>query len=482
MDNKRVIINFIWRFLERSGAQGVNFIVALILARLLEPEVYGIVALITVFTSILNVFVDSGFGSALIQKKDADDLDFSSVFYFNIVSCSVLYLGLFFVAPYISTFYNIPELAILIRVQSLTLIISGVKFVQQAYVSRNMIFKKFFFATLGGTLGAAAIGLWMAWNGYGIWALVVQSLFNNAVDTVILWITVKWRPRKMFSARRLKALLSYGWKLLASSLLDTAYANLQKLIIGKIYTTEDLAFYTKGDVFPSTIIGNINASIDSVLLPALSAEQDQRDIVRGMTRRAIKTSSYIIWPMMIGLAVCAEPLVLLILTEKWLPCVPFLRIFCVTYAFWPIHTANLNAIKALGRSDIFLKLEIIKKVSGLIILLAAMHHGMMVMAYSSLLTSAISQVVNTWPNRKLLKYSYFQQITDIFPSVMLAMFMGACVLAVRLTGLPDGTTLAIQVLTGVTIYIAGSALLKLDSFIYLWNKLVLPFYERMKRG
>ena len=325
-NKETVTSNFLWRFFERCGAQGVTFIVSIVLARILDPEVYGTVALVTIFTAIMQVFVDSGMGNALIQKKDADDLDFSSVFYFNLVMCSGLYLIMFIAAPFISGFYDIPELTPVIRVLSLVLIISGVKNVQQAYVSRNMLFKRFFFATLGGTLGAAAVGITMAYLGFGVWALVCQMLFNSAVDTIILWITVKWRPKRMFSLQRLKGLFSYGWKLLASSLLDTIYKDLRQLLIGKFYSKSDLAQYNRGKDFPKFIVSNINTSIDSVLLPTMSKVQDDKTAVRNMTRRAIKTSTYLMMPFMVGIAVCAEPLVSFLLTDKWLPCVRLLSI------------------------------------------------------------------------------------------------------------------------------------------------------------
>lgn len=353
--------NFLWRFAERCGAQLVSFIVSIVLARILAPEDYGTIALVTVFTAILQVFVDSGLGTALIQKKDADDLDFSSVFYFNFVICLILYAGMFAAAPYIAIFYEDATLTPVIRVLSLTIVISGVKGIQQAYVSRNMLFKRFFFSTIGGTILSAFLGIGLAYTGFGVWALVAQQLSNTAIDTLILWITVKWRPKKKFSWKRLKDLLAFGWKLLVSSLLDTAYNNLRNLIIGKMYSSSDLAFYNQGDKFPKVIVTNINTSIDSVLLPTMSNVQDDRDRVKQMTRRAIKTSTYVMAPLMMGLAFCAEPIVKIVLTDKWLPCVPFLRVFCITYMFWPVHTANLNAINAMGRSDWFLRLEIIKK-------------------------------------------------------------------------------------------------------------------------
>lgn len=466
-----VLNNFIWRFLERCGSQLVAFAVSVVLARLLDPKVYGTVALVMVFTTILQVFVDSGVGTALVQKKEADDLDFSSVFFFNLGLCLLLYAGMFFCAPLISSFYGVPELTEIIRVLSLTIIISGVKNVQQAYVSRNMMFKRFFFAALGGTIGAAVLGIWMAYRGYGVWALVAQHLFNTAVDTAILWITVKWRPKRVFSWSRLKGLFSYGWKLLVSGLMDSVYNEIRQLIIGKLYTTQDLAYYNRGKQFPFLIINNINTSIDSVLWPSLAKEQDDKSRVRSMTRRAIKTGVYVIAPLMIGLAVVAEPLIKLLLTEKWLYCVPFLRVFCISYMFFPVQTTSMNAIKAIGRSDLFLKLEIIKKILGVAILLCTMWHGVEILAYGLLLTSIVNLVVNSWPTRKLLDYRYIDQVKDILPGILLAMFMGGAVYFVSLLPLDSIFVLLIQIVLGAVIYIGGSMLLRLEVYEYLIRQL-----------
>ena len=467
MQNKKILVNFIWRFAERCGAQLVTFIVSIVLARILAPEDYGTIALITVFTTILQVFVDSGLGTALIQKKNADDMDFSSVFYFNFIVCIILYICMFFSAPFISKFYNDNSLTPVIRVISLTIVISGVKGIQQAYVSKYMMFKRFFFSTIGGTIFSAILGIILAYEGCGVWALVAQQLSNTAIDTLILWLTVKWRPKRIFSWKRLKALLSFGWKLLLSSLLDTCYSNLRNLIIGKLYSSADLAFYNQGDKFPKVIVTNVNTSIDSVLLPTMSGAQDNRERVKNMTRRAINTSTYIMAPFMMGLAFCAEPIVRLVLTDKWLPCVVFLRIFCITYMFWPVHTANLNAINAMGRSDWFLRLEVIKKTMGMIILLSTMWFGVKAMAYSSLLTSVLSQIINSWPNRKLLNYGYLEQVRDFAPGIILAVFMGLCVYIIGYIPLNDGATLIIQIIVGAAIYIGMSAILKLEEFEYL---------------
>lgn len=467
--SNRTLVNFIWRFAERCGAQLVTFIVSIVLARILSPSDYGTIALVTVFTTILQVFIDSGLSTALIQKKDADDLDFSSVFYFNFIVCLILYIIMFVSAPCIADFYKDSNLITIIRVISLTLIISGVKGVQQSYVSRNMLFKRFFFSTLGGTIFSAVLGIIMAYAGFGVWAIVFQQLSNNAIDTLILWITVKWRPIKKFSWIRLKHLLSFGWKMLASSLLDTVYNNLRNMIIGKLYTSADLAFYNQGDKFPKLIVTNINTSIDSVLLPTMSNEQDNHVRVKDMTRRAIKISTYIMAPLMIGLAFCARPIVQLVLTDKWLPCVPYLQIFCVSYLFWPIHTANLNAIKAMGRSDLFLKIEIIKKFIGMILLIITMNISVMAMAYSLLISGLISQIINSWPNRYLLKYSYIDQIKDILPNIVIALIMGGFVYFISYSNLPILVSLVVKILSGGIIYLILSILTKNDSFIYLIN-------------
>ena len=477
MEKKIVFKNFIWRFAERCGAQLVTFIVSIVLARILAPEDYGTIALVTVFTTILQVFVDSGLGTALIQKKEADDLDFSSVFFFNFAVCLILYIGMFIAAPFIAEFYNDSSLTSVVRVISLTIVISGVKGIQQAYVSRNMMFKRFFFSTIGGTIFSAIFGIVLAYQGFGVWALVAQQLSNTAIDTLILWLTVKWRPKLMFSWNRLKTLLVFGWKLLVSALLDTCYNNLRNLIIGKMYSSADLAYYNQGDKFPKVIVTNINTSIDSVLLPTMSSAQDDRERVKNMTRRAIKTSTYVMAPLMMGLAFCSVPIVHLVLTDKWLPCVPFLRIFCVTYMFYPIHTANLNAINAMGRSDWFLRLEVIKKIVGMAILLSTMWFGVMAMAYSLLLSSVLSQIINSWPNRKLLGYGYLEQIRDIAPAIILAVIMGICVYFIGYIPLPTIVTLIIQIVAGAIIYIVLSAILKLEEYEYLTG-MIKSFFKR----
>lgn len=463
----RVLSNLMWRFAERCGAQLVSFIVSVVLARILEPDAYGTIALITVFTTLLQVFVDSGLGNALIQKKDADDLDFSTVFYTNLAFCTVLYLLVFAASPVIAAFYDRPEMVPYIRVLAVTLLISGVKNVQQAYVSKHMLFRVFFFSTLGGTIAAGVIGVSMALMGFGIWALIAQQLINLTIDTCILWITVRWRPRAVYSLARLRGLYSYGWKLLASSFLDKLYSNLNSLIIGKLYSAKDLAYFNQGDKFPRLVIENINTSIDSVLFPAMAEEQDDVARVKNMTRRAIRISTYVLAPMLMGLAAAAEPLVRLVLTDKWLFSVPFMRIFCMSYVLYPVHTANLNAIKAMGRSDIFLKLEIFKKVLGLIMLLISMWFGVTVIAWCLFLTSLLSQLINSAPNRRLLNYGYLEQLKDMLPNLACAAAMALGVYALQFLGLGAAVTLVLQIGAGVVLYLALSVIFHLGSFRYV---------------
>lgn len=467
VNKSRVITSLLWKFMERGGTQGIQFIVQIVLARLLVPKDYGIIALISIFIVIANVFVQSGFNTALIQKKDADEVDFSSVFYLSLFVAGLLYLILFFTAPLVADFYNIHQITLVLRVLSITLFFGAFNSIQNALVSRNMQFKMLFYSSLGAILMSGIVGIVLAYLGLGVWALVAQQLTNQFMITVIMWFTVKWRPKLIFSFKRVKGLFSYGWKLLVSSLIDNLYMNLQSLIIGKIYNPSMLGFYNRGDQFPKVIVSNINGSIQSVMLPVLASEQDNRKRVKNMVRRSIVTSSFVLFPMMCGLAVTAEPLVKILLTNKWLPCVPFLQIFCASYALWPIHTANLQAINALGRSDIFLKLEVIKKIIGLTILVISIHFGIYAIAVGTLISGIISTFINAYPNLKLLNYSYKEQIKDIMPSLLLSLIMGAVVYNFKWLHMLSWLTLIIQICLGIIIYIIMAKVFKLECYEYL---------------
>lgn len=466
-DKSKVLASLFWKLLERTGTQGIQFIVSIVLARLLMPEQYGIIALVMVFISLARVFVQSGFNTALIQKKDADEVDFSSVLYLSLGVAGVLYVIIYFSAPFIASFYTQPLLVPVIRVLSITLFIGAFNSIQNAFVARNMLFKRLFISSLGAVIISGVVGIIAAYQGWGVWALVAQQLTNQLMIAIILWFTVKWRPHLLFSFKRVKTLFSYGSKLLASALIDILYRELTTLFIGRMYTPAMLGFYNRGQQFPQLIVTNINGSIQSVMLPALSAHQDNRKRVKDMMRKAIVTSSFLIFPMMIGMAVVAEPLVKIVLTEKWLPAVPFLQIFCISFSLWPIHTANLQAINAMGRSDIFLKLEVIKKIMGLIILGISLPFGVYAIALGQVVSGFVSTFINAYPNKQLLDYSYKEQLADIMPSLMISLVMGVIVYSINFLSMPAWQILVLQVVSGSIIYIGLAKIFKIESFNYL---------------
>lgn len=467
----KTIAGLFWTFAERIGAQLVSFVVSIILARLLMPEEYGIIAIVWVFINICNVFVNSGFGRALIQKKNADDLDFSSVFWFSMAMSTTLYIVLYIAAPWIARWYEMEQLCPVLRVMGLRLIVASFNTVQKARVSRDMQFRKFFFSTIGGTLFSAVVGIAMAYMGCGVWALVAQELTNVAIDTTILFITIQWRPRLMFSLERMKGLFSYGWKVLVTGLIDTLYEDFRSLYIGKLYTAEDLAYYTRGKQFPHLVVDNVNTSISSVLFPAISAAQGDTDAVKAMARRAMKTSSYVLTPMLVGMAAVAEPMITLLLTEKWLYCVPFLQIICINCALTPLQTANLQAINAMGRSDISLKLSILKKSFGLIMIIVFARISVEAMAWAGVATGVFSLIVNVFPNRKLIDYGLKEQLRDVIPNWLLSAGMLVFVRAAALLDLALIPELIVMVAVGAVSYIALSVLFRVESFTYIWKML-----------
>lgn len=473
-----IIYSLVWKLLERGGVQGVQFFLQIILARLLTPSDYGIIAIIAVFIAIANVFVQSGFNTALIQKKDSTEKDFSSVFYLSMLVAIALYTILYFLSPTISKFYKIDQLVPVIRVLSITLFLGAYNSIQNAIIAKTMQFKKLFFSSFISVIISGIFGVILAYLGFGVWALVAQQIINQLLICIILSIILKWYPKLTFSIQRIKSLFNYGWKILASSLIDTFYMNIRSLIIGKMYNPAILGFYSRGDQFPQIIVSNINGSIQSVMLPALSAEQDNKNKVKNMVRRSIVTSSFIIFPMMIGLAIIAKPLVIILLTEKWLPCVPFLQMFCISYSLWPIHTANLQAINALGKSDIYLKLEIIKKIIGTIILIITMFYGVYAIAVGTLISGIISTFINSHPNIKLLDYSYIEQIKDIVPSLLISIIMGLSIYWIKFLNISNMSIIFIQIVIGILVYITLAKIFKLECYEYLINTIKNIFLKR----
>ena len=466
------IRSFLWKLLERISVQVVQFAITIVLARLLLPKEYGIIALIMVFVNICQVIVDGGFNTALIQKKDADDIDFSTIFYFSILMALAVYAVLYFVSPFIADFYSQQNLIPVIRVLSLILILNSINSIQNAYVSRNLLFRKMFMCSFCSVLISGGAGILMAYHGYGVWALVTQMLVAQIIQTIIMWVVLGWRPKRVFSFERLKGLLNYGWMIFTTNIIVTVFVNIRKLIVGKFYTPDSLAYFERGDQFPNLIMANIHSSIQSVMFPIFSIEQDNRQRIKSMLRRATKTSCFLIYPLMMLLIVSAKPLVLFLLTDKWLPVVPFMQIFCVANFFRPITIPNLEAIKALGYSDIFLKLEIIKKIVDVTFLITAVFYGIYAIAWSIVLFNFVCIFINLYPNKRLLDYGISEQIKDALPTLLLTLMMGVIVYWIQFLQIHLFLILILQFTLGALVYILLCFITKEESYIYLVELIV----------
>lgn len=462
----KVVNGLFWKVMENGGSQGIQFIISILLARLLSPDEYGVINLVLIFITIANVIVQNGFGTALIQKQQADERDYSSVFFVNLAVAAVIYGVLFFCAPVIARFYENPEMTVIVRVLALVLFPGAVISVQTAYVSRQMQFKGLCIATVTAALVSGAAGIVMAGLGYGVWALAGQQLFYYLALTLALFASVSWRPKRIFASERVEAMFRFGWKLLCASLIDTLFMNLYGLVVGKLYDDRTMGIYSRGEQFPKLIVTNLGTAIQSVMLPALAAHQTRPDEVLHMLRRAIRVSVFLVFPMMAGLAASADNLVLVLLGEKWTECVPFLQISCLAYAVWPMDIANLQALNAMGRSDTFLVLEIVKKVVGVVILLLSLHCGALTFIAWKAAGDFLCTFINAWPNKKLLGYSIGRLWKDILPAFFAAAAMGAAVYGLGKivpAGIPG---LGCQVVFGVLVYAAISWIAGVESFAY----------------
>ena len=472
---KSVFSGLIWKFIEVLSVDGVSLVVSIVLARLLMPEDFGEISLVSIFITLANVFVVYGLGTALIQKKDSDSVDFSSVFYFNTGLSILLYLILFFSAPFIASFYRSENLTLILRVLGLKIPIASISTVQNAYVSKHMQFKKSFFGSMIGTVASGAVGVWMAYAGYGVWALVGQSVLAVVVNCIVLFAVIKWKPTLEFSWSRLKGLIQYGWKLLVSGFIKVGYDQLSGLIIGKKYSSEDLGLYTKGRKYPELIVSGVNSSMSSVLFPAYAKYQDDTVRLKNMVRRSISLSIYVMAPLLLGLASIAMPFISFLLTDKWLGCVPYLQIACFYYLLQPMQTANLQAIRAVGRSDIILKLDILKRGCGLVFILCAMWYGMIWIAMAPVFMSILASIVNVIPNRKLIGYSFKEQMEDFIPTFLLAGSMAVICFFVasflQNMGVGDFWTILICVALGAIYYLLGSILFKNKNYTYILDSL-----------
>lgn len=465
----KIFSGMFWKFGERILAQFVSFIVSIVLARMLLPEEYGIVSIVLIFITIADVFVSSGFTAALIQRKDAKNEDFSTIFYCSLAMSVLIYIVLFFMAPLIASFYNMADLTLVIRVFSLKLIISSYNSVQHAYVSRNMIFKRFFFSTLFGTIVSGIVGIILAYKGFGVWALISQYFVNSIVDSIVLSFTIPWHPQLVFSKGSAKSLMGFGWKVLVADLSGTFFDQLRSLLIGKIYTPADLAFYNKGKQVPSMLTDNMSTTIMTVLFPAIANENDDNEKVKNISRQALRMMSFVIFPMMIGCVFVAKPLVLTLLTSKWESSIVYMQILCITSAISIIGNTSLQVIKAVGRSDILLKLEFIKKPLYFVLLIIGAAISVLGIAATGLAYAVIGSLINSKAMSNIIDYNVIEQLKDITPSLLISLIMGICIHTITFLNISNNLLqLIIQVIAGIIIYIALSIIFK------------LPEYEKIK--
>lgn len=472
VNSKSITSNMIWHFAEKWGCQIVSFVITIIIARLLDPSSYGVVAMVNAFTQIFTVFIDAGLGNALIQKKDVDNKDYSVALYANIVLCVLIYLIIYIASPYLAKYYDEESLTLLLRVSSVSILIYAFKNILQSYISKNMMFKKFFFASLTGTIGSGVVGVIMALKGYGPWALVISNLFDVAVDTVFMWFSIKWKPELYFSLDRFKSLFNFGSKILVAALIERLYNKMYHLVIGKAYTSEDLAYYDKGNSLTSKVADNIDAVINSVLFPVLSNVQDDKQKIKIIASKTLKINTYVMTPILVGIIVVCEPLVSVLLTDKWLLAVPYIRLFCLINILLPFQTTNKNIIKSLGKSNTFLRQEVMKKIIGVAILVISVNYGPIIIVIGKLLLNVISVCIDAKPNKQMVNYGLFEQIKDVMPTLFISCLMGIIVYLFNYLSINNLLLLIIQGLMGCIIYIVLSLISKNESFYYL-KKIIL---------
>lgn len=454
---KSVVKGTLWALLERFSGQAIVFIVSMVLARILTPNDYGTVALLSLFIVVSSVLVDGGLGLALIQKKDVTELDFNSVFYCSFFLSILAYIVLFFAAPFIADFYDVPILVKILRVQAVIIIFASINSIQNAEIARNLLFNLSFKVSLISTITSAVVGIGLAVAGYGVWALVWSQVLSGFVATVARWFIVKWRPKLMFSFAALKPLFSYGWKMVLVNVMDTFYNNFYGLLIGKIYSKEDLAFVNKGQNQPALLMNSVEGTLARVALPTFSKFQgDQEKMVVAM-KKMLTCSTFFVFPLMTILGSTAYGQVKLMYGDQWLPCVPYIQLACFQMALYPLHNMNLQAIAAWGRTDLSLIIEIVKKIFSFLIVILSIHYSVMALMISmSFIIGPLCVVINSWPNRKLFGYSLEQQLRDIMPSFGVCVIIGVLMNLVSLLNIHFVAELVVQCVIGVVGYLALS--------------------------
>lgn len=468
---QRTFKGTIWSSVERFSVQGISFIVMIIMARVLTPDDYGLVGMLTIFIAVAQSLVDSGFSNALIRKLDRSETDNSTVFYFNIIVGILLYVILFFCAPLIADFYNEPLLIPMTRLISLSIPINSLVVVQRALLTVNLDFKTQAKASLTAAIIAGTVGITMAYTGFGVWAIVWYQLVNLVVSICLIWVFSNWHPRLVYSWSSFRELFGFGSKLAISSIISTLYDNIYLIVIGKVFRAADLGYYTRASQFAQFPSSNLTGIIGRVTYPVLCTMQDDDEHLRSVYRRFIRLSAFVIFPLMIGLAAVANPLILILLKEKWMFASSLLSIICFSMMWYPIHAINLNLLQVKGRSDLFLKLEIIKKIIGVAILCTTVPLGLVAMCYGSIASSILCLVVNTHYTGKLIQVGFMTQMRDLSPTLLYSFSMGAIVfLLVQILPNP-GLQLTSGIIVGalyfalVTIVTHSKDLQELISFV-----------------
>lgn len=469
----RTISSLFWKLFEQGGAALITLLVQIVMARILTPDEFGMLAIMLVFVNVGNVIVQSGLNTAVIQAPDVTERDYSTVFWMSFVVSLILYGAVFLCAPALAQFYEMPGLVAPLRVLVLILVVNSYNAIQEAIVARNLEFHKTFRSTVGAGVISGTIGIAVALLGGGIWALVIQQLLYQACKTILLALQVIWKPRLVFEPGRAVRLFRFGWKLLASGLLEQGYQSLSDLVIGKLFASTQLGYVSQGKKYPQALGTVLDGAIQPVMLSAVAHVQDDSERVRRLVRRALKTSTFLIVPAMTLFAIAAESIVALLLGEKWLPCVPFLQAYCFIYALLPIHSTNLQALNGVGRSDLFLKLEVIKKVVGISILCFAAFvlHDLRAIVAGYVVNGIICTFINAAPNKKVIGYDYFHQIRDIAPAFGLSVAAGLMAGAVALLGLSYVQTLVIQIIVMGISYLTLALLFRVEELQYLLRTL-----------
>lgn len=456
-----------WSMIERFATQGVQFLFGIILARLLSPDDYGVIAMPLVFLAIAQCIIDSGFSTALIRKPELTEDDLSTAFYFNIGIGILCYAVLFFSSPLIADFYHTPILSSLLKVTALAVLFNPLCAVQQAILTRKIDFKTQAIVSLSGAILSGIVGLSMAYNGFGVWSLVFQQVGGYLIRTILLWILGKWKPKRKWSWESFHYLWGFGSKMLGSGLLDTIYNNIYPIVIGKYFSAQDLGNYTRAQQFSSLPSSNVTGVLQRVTFPVLSSIQNEDERLAKNYRKILKLSAFLVFPMMLMLSAIANPLVRILLTDKWIGCVILLQIVCFQMMWYPIHAINLNLLTVKGRSDLYFRLEILKKIVGVCILCITIPHGVAWMVCGGVLSSLISLVINTYYTGKLLKIGLLIQIKDMLPIIVISSIMWLFIHILMLFLVDVYLQLFVGIVAGLFIYIFFSKLFLNSEWKYL---------------